>query len=161
MSRSLLKSALIAAALAPLFATAAYSDGWARTPSYGTVNNGVPVDAYGAPHGGYGYNYAGCYPQLNAPLYSCPRPDVPYEVGRTLITNPALSPHEMLYPHKYRALYPPYYYQDKCGLACLPFFPKPSLKGTEVTVKYKSHHGLFDCFYPAVSRVSYSNRGWK
>jgi hypothetical protein len=81
---------------------------------------------------------APCYPPLNSSLYPCPRPDVPYEVGQTLITNQAFYPHEMLYAHRYRAIYPPYFYANKCGLSCLPFFPKPCLKGTVVTVKYKS-----------------------
>jgi hypothetical protein len=81
---------------------------------------------------------APCYPAINSSLYPCPRPDVPYEVGQTIITNQAFYPHEMLYAHRYRAIYPPYFYQNKCGLACLPFFPKPCLKGTVVTVKYKS-----------------------
>jgi hypothetical protein len=79
-----------------------------------------------------------CYPAINSSLYPCPRPDVPYEVGQTIITNQAFYPHEMLYAHRYRAIYPPYFYQNKCGLACLPFFPKPCLKGTVVTVKYKT-----------------------
>ena len=79
-----------------------------------------------------------CYPQINSALYPCPRPDVPYEVGQTIITNQAFYPHEMLYAHRYRAIYPPYFYENKCGLSCLPFFPKPCIKGTVVTVKYKS-----------------------
>ena len=79
-----------------------------------------------------------CHPQLNSALYPCPRPDIPSEVGTTLITNQAFYPHEMLYAHTYRAIYPPFYYGDKCGLACLPFFPKPCIKGTVVTVKYKT-----------------------
>jgi hypothetical protein len=81
---------------------------------------------------------APCYPALNSSLYPCPRPDVPYEVGQTIITNQAFYPHEMLYCHRYKAIYPPYFYENKCGLACLPFFPKPRLKGTCVTVKYKT-----------------------
>jgi hypothetical protein len=79
-----------------------------------------------------------CYPQLNSSLYPCPRPNVPVEVGQTYITNQAFYPHEMLYAHQYRALYPPFFYENKCGLTCVPFFPKPCLKGTLVTVKYKS-----------------------
>jgi hypothetical protein len=80
----------------------------------------------------------GCYPPLNSALYPCPRPDVPYEVGQTIITNQAFYPHEMLYCHKYKALYPPFYYENKCGLTYLPLVPKPALKGTVVKVKYKS-----------------------
>jgi hypothetical protein len=80
----------------------------------------------------------GCYPQLNSSLYPCPKQSVPVEVGQTFITNQAFYPHEMLYAHQYRALYPPFFYENKCGLTCVPFFPKPCLRGTLVTVKYKT-----------------------
>ena len=154
MIRSLKLTALLALAVASLLVSATHAQD-PYQPQYGTVYNGVPYNA-----NGNGYNWAACYPPIHAPLYPCPKPDVPYEVGRTMITNPALAPHEMLYPHCYRALYPPYYYPNKCGLACIPFFPKPRLRGTEVTVKYKSCPGLFDKGYPPCSRVCYSNRGW-
>jgi hypothetical protein len=164
MSRSLLKSALLATALAPLFASGAdardpndpanYNAG-DQSLTYGQTLNGTPYDgSY------YGYNYSPAYPPIQASLYPCPKAGVPLEVGRTMITNPALAPHEMLYPHEYRALYPPYYYKNKCGLSCLPFFPKPPLKGTEVTVKYSSCHGLFG-WQPPISRVCYSNKQWR
>lgn len=148
MSQSIVKSAAVAAGLFVVLASG--------STSYGQqVSNGVP------PGGAYGtYNYAGVYPPVHAPLYPCPKPNVPYEVGRTLITNPALAPHEMLYPHTYRALYPPYYYKNTCGLACIPFFPKPKLRGTEVIVKYKSHHGLFG-YQPPCSREHYHNATWR
>jgi hypothetical protein len=87
-----------------------------------------------------------CYPQLNSSLYPCPKQNVPVEVGQTFITNQAFYPHEMVYAHQYRALYPPFFYENKCGLTCLPFFPKPCLKGTLVTVKYKT---TYPCgFFP-------------
>lgn len=76
-------------------------------------------------------------PQIPSSLYPTPVPYVPREVGWTVITNQALSPHEMLYAHRYRALYPPYYYQ-KSLCSCIPFVPKPMLKGTMVKVKYKT-----------------------
>lgn len=159
MLRSMLKSAVIAAALAPLMATLAPAQDPTSNPpnraySYGTTDNGVPPGT-----SSYGYNYTTSYVPIQASLYPCPRPDVPHEVGWTLITNPALAPHEMLYAHRYRALYPPYYYHNKGGLACLPFFPKPPLKGTEVTVKYKSCCGPFS-YKPPFSRVCYSNSSW-
>ncbi len=91
----------------------------------------------------------GCYPQINSSLYPSPKPDVPREVGWTMYTTPALSPHEMLYAHQYRAMYPPYFYKNTGRLACLPFFPKPALKGTVVTVKYKTHYGLSGFSPPA------------
>jgi hypothetical protein len=161
MFRSLLKSACLAAALAPLcaalatasdtVAAASYGD---RSYSYGTTDNGLPID--GVPGM---YNFSPAYPPISAALYPCPKPDVPHEVGRTMITNPAFAPHEMLYAHKYRALYPPYYYCNKCGLSCLPFIPKHPLRGTEVTVKYRSCRPLFG-YHPPMSQVCYSNRGW-
>ncbi len=100
---------------------------------------------------------APCHPTLNSSLYPCPRPDVPYEVGQTLITNQAFYPHEMLYAHQYKALYPPYFYENKCGLSCLPFFPKPCLKGTVVKVKYKSTlpHGFSPP--PGATKTCFSN----
>jgi hypothetical protein len=79
-----------------------------------------------------------CYPQLNSSMYPSPRPHVPVEVGQTFITNQAFYPHEMLYAHQYRALYPPFFYENKHGLTCVPFFPKPHLIGTVVTVKYRT-----------------------
>jgi hypothetical protein len=85
------------------------------------------------------------YPNLDASLYPCPRPDVPAEVGGTIITNSALYPHEMLYPHQYRALYPPFYYKR------MVFWPRYELKGTEVKVKYKSCISPFSLFSPPVS----------
>ena len=44
-------------------------------------------------------------------MYPTPLPNIPYQVGATVLTNQALYPHEMLYAHTYRALYPPYYYE--------------------------------------------------
>lgn len=163
MSRVLLQPALLASALAPLLAVVVHAGEPLQTASppvdssftYGQTQNGMPFDGQG-----YGYNYSPAYPPIRASLYPCPRPDVPLEVGRTIITNPALAPHEMMYPHRYRALYPPYYYKNKCGITCLPFIPKPPLKGTEVTVKYSSCHGLFG-WKPACSRVCYSNKQWR
>src|SRR5205823_14296593 len=76
-------------------------------------------------------------PQIQSSLYPCPVPYVPREVGYTIITNQALAPHEMLYAHQYRALYPPYYYK-KSLCCCLPFLPQPVLKGTMVKVKYNT-----------------------
>jgi len=94
-------------------------------------------------------NSGNCFPQINTSLYPSPKPDVPREVGWTVITTPALSPHEMLYAHQYRAMYPPYFYKNTCRLACLPFFPKPALKGTVVTVKYRTCWGLHGACPPA------------
>lgn len=161
MSRRILNSTLIAAALTLSSAAAVRSDEPVPLPSaapkdqaltYGQTQNGVPLDGTT-----YGYNYSAAYPPIQAPLYPCPKPNIPYETGRTVITNPALAPHEMLYPHRYRALYPPYYYCNKCGLACLPFFPKPPLLGTQVTVKYKS----CGSWHPPCRTTFVTNRPWR
>ena len=83
----------------------------------------------------------GMTPRLDAPLYSSPRPNIPYQVGGTAITNQALAPHEMLYEHDYYAIYPPYYYKVRGGWFLTPrgVFSHDTLqlKGTEVRVKYR------------------------
>jgi len=83
------------------------------------------------------------YVQLDAPLYPVPRPNIPYQVGATMITNQALAPHEFLYPHTYRALYPPYYYRVRGhwwgAFGSSKAHEKWELQGTEVEVKYSSH----------------------
>jgi hypothetical protein len=59
-----------------------------------------------------------------------------------MITSPALAPHEMLYPHTYRAIYPPYYHRVKGGWIVTPFGVRSherwQLQGTQVQVKYRS-----------------------
>lgn len=105
-------------------------------PGHGEVPvAAVPVPAYLPP-------VQPGYPYLNAPLYPCPQPHVPVQVGSTLITNQALYPQEMLYPHDYQALYPPYYYKQKGWWIATPFGVKSrdnwELLGTKVTVKYRS-----------------------
>lgn len=83
------------------------------------------------------------YPRLNAPLYPSPVQHVPAWSGTTYITNQALSPHEMLYPHKYRAMYPPFYYKVTGGWVVTPTGVKQKerwkLEGTEVKVNYYAH----------------------
>jgi hypothetical protein len=92
------------------------------------------------------------YPYLNAPMYPCPLPYIPYQVGGTLITNQAFDPHEMLYPHTYRSLYPPYYYEVSGGWKVLPWGVAQGerwrLRGTYVSVKYHSSCGLFSGWCP-------------
>lgn len=93
----------------------------------------VPPEAPGSQPG---------YVRLGAPLYPSPRPNIPIQVGSTMITSPALAPHEMLYPHTYRAIYPPFYHRVKGGWIWTPFgirsHEKWELQGTQVTVKYRS-----------------------
>jgi len=92
------------------------------------------------------------YPNLNAPLYPCPLPNIPYQTGGALITNQALDPHEMLYPHTYRSVYPPYYYEVHGGWKLFPWGVTQSehwrLRGTVVTVKYSPSIGLFSGYVP-------------
>jgi hypothetical protein len=99
-------------------------------------------------------------PQIHSALYPSPVPYVPREVGWTVITNQALAPHEMLYAHQYRALYPPYYYKKSC-CCCIPFIPQPCLKGTMVKVKYKTY--LPWGFHPPyeATRNCFSNTQWR
>ena len=106
----------------------------------------APGQGYIAPHGHGGSQY----PQLQAPLYPSPIQGTPAWNGGTIITNQAFAPHEMLYPHTYRAMYGPYYYSVKGGWMWTPFgvrqHERVKLEGTEVTVKYKSHYPLFSGF---------------
>lgn len=92
------------------------------------------------------------YAVLDAPLYPCPKPGIPLEVGATVITNPALNPHEMLYPHKYCALYPPFYYKTRRSWIVTPFGVHKhecrTLTGTQVIVKYKPCIGPLSLFCP-------------
>jgi len=160
-------AALFAILIVPICSLAHAQDpgqyhGYHASPSplhVGPVHGGMS-NAWGS----MGTSVPGQQGYLDAPLYPCPRPDIPREVGGTLITNPALDPHEMLYAHRYRAMYGPYYYKD-CG-----FFPcctkyhrvcppggigangrlphNVKLIGTEVRVKYHSHYTLFSGFFP-------------
>lgn len=90
------------------------------------------------------------YPQLQAPMYPSPVQHTPAWNGGTVVTNQAFAPHEMLYPHTYRAMYAPYYYRVKGGWIWTPFgmrqHEQVKLEGTEVVVKYKSHYPLFSGF---------------
>ena len=115
----------------------------AQQPTYPAA---VPpyATAPGAPVAGANPNV---YPRLNAPLYPSPVQHVPEYSGSTYITNQALSPHEMLYPHKYRAMYPPFYYKVKGGWIVTPTGVKQHekwvLEGTEVKVNYNAHRSPF------------------
>lgn len=108
---------------------------------------------HGAPHATRVSAPGQHYPQLDAALYPAPQPGIPAYTGGTIITNPALDPHEMLYPHCYRALYPPYYYKVRVDGFSLPLLGgktchRVELKGTEVKVKYKSTISPFTLFFP-------------
>jgi hypothetical protein len=90
------------------------------------------------------------YPNLGAPMYPCPLPNIPVQVGGTQVTNPAFAPHEMLYPHQYRAMYGPFFYRVKGSWIWTPFgiesHDKWELQGTEVKVNYKSRISPFSGF---------------
>jgi len=90
------------------------------------------------------------YVRLGAPMNPVPRPDIPYQVGSTFSTNQAFSPHEMLYPHSYRAMYPPYFYQVRGQwysiLGHMTNHEFWELKGTQVDVDYCSRIPLMSRF---------------
>lgn len=152
MPRTLLRAAVVTV----LASAAAISSAFAQTPlppGYGMSQPPMPVQ------GGPGqlpptYLYQPGYPYLNAPLYPSPQPFVPPEVGSTVITNQALSPHEMLYPHKYHAMYPPFYYKVSgrwvTGGNGMINRENWKLQGTQVKVKYHGHISPFALFAPPV-----------
>jgi len=107
-------------------------------------------------NGMYPQNGSGMYPQTGAALYPAPRPGIPQQVGGIAIENQAFHPHEMLHEHRYRALYPPYYYKVNGGWMVTPFgvWSKEDwkLQGTQVDVKYHSSISPFTMFKPPVIR---------
>lgn len=111
----------------------------------------VPLNGY-PPAMGAAPQFMPSYPDLNAPMYPSPQPNVPYQVGATMITNQAFAPHELLHEHKYKALYPPFYYKVKGGWMVTPFgvwsHDHWELQGTKVEVEYKSRFGLLSGFVP-------------
>ncbi|HLQ44528.1 MAG TPA: hypothetical protein VK137_07365 [Planctomycetaceae bacterium] len=92
------------------------------------------------------------YPQMHAPMYPTPVPNVPVQVGGTVITNQAFAPQEMLYPHEYKSLYPPFYHKVSGAWWWTPFgmesHDRWELQGTEVKVKYRSSFAPFSNFSP-------------
>lgn len=92
------------------------------------------------------------YVRLGAPMYPTPRPNIPIWTGSTVITNQAFAPHEMLYAHTYRAIYPPFYHRVKGGWFLTPLGVRShehwELQGTTVQVKYRSSYpGIFSGAY--------------
>ena len=153
MPRTLMRAAVVTV----LASAAAISSAFAQTPlPPGSGVNPPPLPVLGGQAAlPPTYLYQPGYVYLNAPLYPTPQPYVPQEVGSTVITNQALSPHEMLYKHKYHAMYPPFYYKvngrwmvTRDGLLNREDW---KLQGTEVKVKYHSHISPFALFAPPVS----------
>ena len=98
------------------------------------------------------------YVRLGAPMYPSPRPNIPIWTGGSMITTPAFAPHEMLYPHTYRAIYPPFYHRVKGGWIWTPLGMRTherwELQGTQVQVKYRSQPPIWTSgmwFPPATS----------
>ncbi len=104
------------------------------------------------------------YPYLNAPLYPTPQPNVPVQVGSTLVTNQAFYPQEMLYPHDYMAMYPPYYYRAKGWWMNTPWGPRShekwELLGTKVTVKYRSEIPFWTGFHAPHRKFFDADENW-
>ena len=102
------------------------------------------------------------YVHLGAPLYPSPKPTVPIWAGATFIPTPALAPHEMLYPHTYRAMYPPYYHRVTGKYFWTPFGMRThedwELQGTLVEVKYRSHYPKLRPFH--APRISTNGGPW-
>ncbi len=96
------------------------------------------------------------YVQLDAPLNPVPRPNIPWQVGGAMYTNQAFYAHEMLYPHCYKAMYGPYYWQVKGGWKITRNGVRECqnwrLRGTEVKVKYRSSRSPFALFLPPSTR---------
>ncbi|QDT66067.1 hypothetical protein [Calycomorphotria hydatis] len=111
-------------------------------PQYLPVAASHPAPAYNPGIAAPAYQQG--YPYLNAPMYPSPTPNTPVQVGRTsMITNQAFYPQEMLYPHDYSAMYPPFYYKSTGKWFLTPWGVHTDeawkLQGTRVTVKYRSH----------------------
>lgn len=147
--------------LAGLNSTASAQPGAAPAPQAGSVNMlFYPIPYQDGRHGIHSHDYThydhvpphpgsyehtpqrSHYPYLHAPLYPSPQPWVPAKVGGTVVTNQAFAPHEMLYPHSYKALYGPFSYKVQGDWVVTPLGVWSTehwkLQGTEVSVKYKS-----------------------
>ncbi|MCA8991960.1 MAG: hypothetical protein KDA88_08275 [Planctomycetaceae bacterium] len=103
-----------------------------------------PVQAYN------GVPSQGKYPQLSSALYPAPVQNVPSWQTQTVITNQAFAPHEMLYPHDYKAMYGPFYYKVRGHWFWTPFGMRQhenwKLEGTTVEVKYRARTPLLSRF---------------
>jgi hypothetical protein len=156
---------LVSATLAALLVASTATRSTAREDDAVLPPEHVPPHAHAHPHAhphvhapvpvpvpGYVPIQQPGYVRLSAPLNPVPQPNIPYQVGGSLITNEALYAHEMLYPHQYRALYGPYYYRVKNRWYLTPrgYLQQEhwELEGTEVKVKYHSAIAPFALFMP-------------
>ncbi len=127
----------------------------------------APIDAdraQGAPDAAGGPPQQQGYVRLGAPMYPSPRPNIPIWTGSTMITNQAFAPQEMLYPHTYRAMYPPFYHRVKGGWLLTPLGVRSherwELQGTMVQVKYRSSYpGLLSGAFWHPPATAYSHGG--
>ncbi len=175
--RNMHKPALLSLVVTLLLATVttdAFADHWAyiplgpRQPS-GAQNSAAPANGAGVQQGNGVVSRGGAnlgqngpppmpqrYPQMHAPMYPTPVPNVPAYVGGTVITNQAFAPQEMLYAHEYKSLYPPFYHKVGGTWWWTPWgiqsHDRWELQGTEVKVKYRSSFALFSGFCPPVGR---------
>lgn len=133
----------------------------AATVPAGPGLHGIHANAYGRARGQmyhlpYVENTVPMGGGSGAALYPAPRAGIPPQVGGTAIVHQAFHPHEMLYPHQYKAMYGPYYYKVHGKWIVTPFgvwsHENWKLQGTQVEVKYKSHISKFAKFHPPVIR---------
>lgn len=131
----------------PIFVSGAmpHSGGYVQPPATNAPMQQM-APAFGMPYSG----------TAGGALYPAPRPGIPGYVGGTSIPNPAFHPHELMYTHRYKALYGPYYHQVKGCWMLTPFGvwskERWKLRGTQVDVKYKNHISPFALFSPPVIR---------
>jgi hypothetical protein len=118
---------------------------------YSTISQGV---AQGPVAQAQGTSASGAPLHPGTALYPSPIPGIPQQMGGTTISNQFLNPHEMLYAHQYRAMYPPYSYKVNGKWMVTPFgvwsHEDWHLQGTMVDVKYKSSISPFALFTPPV-----------
>jgi hypothetical protein len=123
------------------------------TGVYSTISQGVAQEAVTQAQGA---SASGAPLHPGTALYPSPIPGIPQQMGGTAISNQFLNPHEMLYAHHYRAMYPPYSYKVNGKWMVTPFgvwsHEDWHLQGTMVDVKYKSSISPFALFTPPVRR---------
>ncbi|MCH2203475.1 MAG: hypothetical protein MK102_16030 [Fuerstiella sp.] len=126
---------------------------------YSTVSNGVVRAPVSSSHGispGASGSKSGAPLSPGTALYPSPVPGIPQQMGGTAVSNQFLNPHEMLYPHHYRAMYPPYFYKVNGKYMVTPFgvwsHEDWNLQGTVVDVKYKSSISPFAMFQAPLRR---------